>query len=330
MKEFLKVIFSGIGGTILGMFLQYFFVKPQSFTFVYDGKEIIVTESEYMEMVKDNRELKSELSALEKKFEEQQNELESKNAQENVTKTIENATEYWNNSEYIQALTTLKNCGLESDDITALYQNYSEEYSIAILAQVDGLIAERKYDEAKELLVESKGLVADRTALDNKLTEMDNNAPTKLSSLKISSSRTFDLNESASVEDSVGNKYPAGNVFLTRAEGEEGYGYATFYLGEKYTGLSGTIAVSDESENRDDIQLEGWIEIYAKTGEEYTHLYTSPMLSRMTNPIVIPEINLTDAEWLEIRYYNNGEYYSLAGGYHSLEVVLSNFVVYSD
>lgn len=124
-------------------------------------------------------------------------------------------------------------------------------------------------------------------------------------------------------------EYP--NLFVTRAEGDNGYGYATFYLGKKYTGLSGTIAVSDESENRSDIQLEGWIEIYSKNGDdEYCHLYSSPILSRITSPIDIPEVNLKNADWLEIRYYNNGDYFSLAGGYHSLEVLLADFMVYSD
>lgn len=330
MKKFFEITCSGIIGVILTLAFQYFFVKPQAFTFVYDGNEVVVTESTYTELVENNKKMKNNISSLETQIQELQNELESRNSKENITLTIKNATEYWNNSEYVQALTLLKNCGVNSSDILTLYHDYSEEYCVDVLGKVDNLLLERKYDEAKELLSESKALVDNSTILENKLTEINNNTPLKLSNLKISASRYFNLNESKPIEDSVGNKYSSGNLFVTRAEGDNGYGYATFYLGQKYTGLSGTIAVSDESENRNDIQLEGWIEIYSKNGNEYSHLYTSPILSRMTSPITIPEVNLKDTDWLEIRYYNNGNYFSLAGGYHSLEVLLSDFMIYSD
>lgn len=98
------------------------------------------------------------------------------------------------------------------------------------------------------------------------------------------------------IEDNVGNKYFSVNLFITRAERDNNYSYTTFYSEKKYTGLSGTIAVSDKSENRSDTQLEGWIEIYSKNGDEYSHLYSSPILSRMTSPIAIPEANLKDSE----------------------------------
>lgn len=66
----------------------------------------------------------------------------------------------------MQALTLLKNCDLDSSDISILYRDYSEEYCVNILRKVDNLISERKYDEAKELLSESKALVDDSTILE--------------------------------------------------------------------------------------------------------------------------------------------------------------------
>ena len=88
--------------------------------------------------------------------------------------------------------------------------------------------------------------------------------------------------------------------------------------------------MSDKSANREDVELEGWIEIYKKTGDKQELIYSSDMLSRMKEPQVVPEVSLQDAEWLEIRYYTKDDYYSLAEGYHSLEVLLIDFVLFSD
>ena len=191
------------------------------------------------------------------------------------------------------------------------------------------MITEKRYDDAKKLLTDAMPIVDDTSTLKEKLSEINSNMPIELSKFKISASRYFELIEDKAVEDSVGNRYTLGNIFSTRAEGDTGYGYATFYLGQKYSELTGVIAVSDESENRADVQLEGWIEIYSKKGDKYQNLYTSPILSRAISPVDVPEIDLGDAEWLEIRYYNNGDYFSIAGGYHSLRVLLSDFMLYS-
>lgn len=321
MKGVLKCGFSGIFGVILTLVVQ-FILGPQSFTFIIGQDEVIVTKAEYTELAEENNRLKDDLAEIQKL-------LQERNSEENIGTTIREATAYWDNFQYIQALTILKNCGITSAEIDALYQDYSDEFCTEILKQTDLLISERNYDEARKTLLEAKGLVANSMRLDNKLVDINNAIPIKLSALKISASRLFDLSQDKPAEDSVGNKYSAGNLYITRAEGDSRYGYATFYLGEKYTGMTGTIAVSDESENRSDVQLEGWIEIYVKNGDDYTQLYTSPLLSRTTSPINIPEINLSDSEWLEIRYYNNGDYFSLAGGYHSLRIILSNFMLYS-
>lgn len=258
-----------------------------------------------------------------------QRKLEDKTSAQNIRQTIQEATTYWNNSDNIQALTVLKNSDLDSTEITTLYEKYSSEYSNSVLSQVDDLISNRMYEDAQALLISAKEVVSNPAALEAKLLDIQNNAPIKLSDLKISASRYFESNQEQPLEDTVGNKYSNGNLFVISAEGDTKFGYATFYLGKQYTDLTGLISVSDESENRSDVQLEGWIEIYSKNGDNYTQLYQSPILSRVTSPIEPPPINITDAEWLEIRYYNNGEYFSLAGGYHSLEIILSNFMLYS-
>lgn len=330
MKKVLEVGFGGFFGVVVTLLAQYVFAEPQTITFIYDGNEVVVTETEYVYLIEENRLLQETLDSAQSDLKELQQQVEEQNSEEKVQQTIKSATNYWNSGEYIQALTILKNSQVKSEDIEILYHSYSDEYCINLLGQADNLISERKYDEAISVLAESKGLVEDKQILQDKIADINSNKPIKLSDLKMATSRYFELNSDKPVEDTVGNRYSTGNLFVIEAEGDTGYGYATFYLGEKYTGLVGTIAVSDESENRNDIQLEGWIEVYSKKGDEYSQLYVSPMLSRMTSPISISEINLAGAEWLEIRFYNNGDYYSLAGGYHSLNVILADTIIYCD
>lgn len=308
-------LFSVIGSGLLGSILTIVVNNPHSITIIENGEKTVVTESSYLELVEENQNL--------------QRELEDKTSAQNIRQTIQEATTYWNNSDNIQALTVLKNSDLDSTEITTLYEKYSSEYSNSVLSQVDDLISNRMYEDAQALLISAKEVVSNPAALEAKLLDIQNNAPIKLSDLKISASRYFESNQEQPLEDTVGNKYSNGNLFVISAEGDTKFGYATFYLGKQYTDLTGLISVSDESENRSDVQLEGWIEIYSKNGDNYTQLYQSPILSRVTSPIEPPPINITDAEWLEIRYYNNGEYFSLAGGYHSLEIILSNFMLYS-
>lgn len=64
MKEILLSLFSGIIGIVLTIAYQHYFAQPQSFTFIYNGKEMLVTESTYAELVEENEMLKRELSSI--------------------------------------------------------------------------------------------------------------------------------------------------------------------------------------------------------------------------------------------------------------------------
>lgn len=150
----------------------------------------------------------------------------------------------------------------------------------------------------------------------------------KLSDLKITESRYYQHSEDSLKEDTVGNKYTSNNLFTIHAQGVDGYGYATYYTGRKYSKLSGVVAVSDESEVRDDVSLKGWVGVYIKKGDEYELVDSTNELSRETSTVGFDNIDISEAEWLQIRYYNQSEYFNLAQGYHSLEVLLSDFQLY--
>jgi len=53
------------------------------------------------------------------------------------------------------------------------------------------------------------------------------------------------------------------------------------------------------------------------------------MLNRITNPIKVEDISIKNAEWLEIRYYNKENYYSMAYGYGSLKIIIADGIVYN-
>lgn len=287
----------------------------------------------YQEREKDKNEIekyKNEIESLNKKIEEQEDLINQQNSTEEINVIIQNATQYWNETDYTQCLTLLKNSKSRSSDIEALYKKYSDEYVLLLLSEADSLVSQREYNDAIDLLKNGKVLVLNDKIINDKIDDITSNQPVKLSELKITASRFFSQNKDKPLIDTVGNKY-SENSFITYAEGDSKYGYATFYLGKKYTSLNGIIAVSDESENRDDIQLKGWIEIGTKGNDtDFNSLWSSPILSRTTSQIEIPEINIQNSEWLEIRYYNDENYFNLAGGYHSLRTIVSNVTLYND
>lgn len=68
MKEVLISLFSGIIGVILTICYQHFFSPPQSFTFIYNGEEMLVTESKYTEIMDENNSIKTENEKLKQEY----------------------------------------------------------------------------------------------------------------------------------------------------------------------------------------------------------------------------------------------------------------------
>ncbi len=60
MKDVLISICSGLIGVLLTIGYQHFFGQTQSFTFIYNGEEMIVTESDYTELIEQNKTLQNE------------------------------------------------------------------------------------------------------------------------------------------------------------------------------------------------------------------------------------------------------------------------------
>lgn len=341
-KELFKAIIIAIVTAIVTGVVTNYFTKENiieaictRFNFVDEKMSYEqALESIYQETESSKNEIKSlnqKINEQNKLINEQNSLITQQNSADEIDSIIQNATQFWNEFDYPQSLILLKNSKTRSEDIEVLYTKYSNEYVSILLSEADLCISQRRYEEAIDLLKEGKILVYDNKMINDKLEEIKSNQPIELSNLKISASRFLLQNKDRPLEDTVGNKYSSANTFVIYAEGYSDYGYATFYLGKKYTSLNGIIAVSDESENRSDTQLEGWVEIGVKSDKgEFNPLWTSPVLSRITSQINISEVDISDSEWLEIRYYNNGDYYSLAGGYHSLRIIVSDVILYTN
>lgn len=294
-------------------------------------------ETIYQESEEDKKEIDSlneqidrlnlKISVLNTEVNEKKLQIDSQQSQEEINKIIQNATDYWNNSDFVQALTILKNSKLRSSDVESLYEQYSNEYIDILINNADVFISEKKYDNALKLINENLELVTDSNILNDKIEEINNIYPKTLSEIKISASRYFDKITDRSIEDTVGNNHQSGNLFeISAHDGDEMYGYATLYLGEKYASISGIIAVSNESENA---ELDGHIEIYSKNENNYNLLYKSPIVKRASSPINLSDLNmdLSNCEWIEIRYYNDGNHFF--GVDRSLKLLVSNVLFFT-
>ena len=188
---YISSVLSAIAGAVVGAIVTAiinYFIPSQSFTFTSDGKPVVVTESSYKQLIEENKELNDDLQILEEEIQQLQDEILKKSTHEEVLNTVQAATEYWNKGEHVQALSTLKNCGLDVAEISILYEQYSNDYCKMVLATVDSYIENRDYNEAQNVLKEAQKIVKDSTKLDEIMKNINANMPISLSKLKASAS----------------------------------------------------------------------------------------------------------------------------------------------
>lgn len=293
-----------------------------NFTDVKDNMKI----EEAIEIISSNYEmLNSENEELRKKLEAFQGE---EVIAQNVINSIEKAKTFYQEGDFVSALKTLQTVNDGSNpEVEHLYSMYQKEYELHVIEEVNAFIQNKNYSQAQNELNFALSIIPNSGALSIKQSELKESIPQPIQKLKLGYSRYYEFRD-GKVSDSVGNSYSSG-VGVIYAEGKEGYGTATYYTGKNYKYFSAQISVSDESEIRDDSNLCGWIEIYTKNGDEYTKIWESVMLDRLTIPQKINDLKIDNAEWIEIRYYNAGEYWNLSGGNHSLRILITDGMVYN-
>lgn len=274
-------------------------------------------EQENANLVADNEQLKNRIKTYEDK-----ESIDKRNST-----IIEEATAYATSGNYEQAITVLKNVTDRTSAMDNLLVECSEKYQTQVLQEAETLMEGKKYDDALLVVDKAIKLLPSNVLLTDEYQSIMARYPKKFSELTLSEKKRYSI-ASERQTDTVGNSY-YNNVGTIYAEGKEGYGAATYYLGGSYRYLSLTIAVSNESEDRTDTDLNGRIEIYTKNGDEYIPIFESPSLTRAFKPIDIEDLDIGNCEFIEIRYYNNGEYWNLAQGNHSLRVLIANGSVYN-
>lgn len=176
---------------------------------------------------------------------------------------------------------------------------------ISVLNQT---IQEKDLENGK-LSTQNESLVVDNQSLKEENEKLTNQISSKKSLVKLMHKNERDCEISASpVTDTMGTVYSSESILLWMNNVD--FGRVDFRLNRKYTKLSGiTIAVSENSETSINKEYKGYVEISARDGDSFTPLYTSPKLSIMSDPVTVPEIDVTGIDWLEVRYYNDVEYW---------------------
>lgn len=274
----------------------------------FDSVEKDMTYEQALQAVyKENESLKNEIADLkvlandfEKKLSEKQSEIDQQASAEEISKVIQDATEYWNHSDFVQALVLLKNAKTKSQDIETLYEEYSGKYVVDLLAQAEILISERKYSEAVDILKTGSAVAADVKLLNAKIDEI-NNKPTALLSNLVPVSGTLDSDYygiwDISDQDNYGNKYSSGICLKQEYTRKAHIVYA---LDNKYTVMTGKFVLSEAGKNTDGNYV---LYIYTLVDGETNLLYESPVLSTATRPIDV-EVNVAGVMDLVIEVYD--------------------------
>lgn len=273
MKEIAISLFSGIIGVILTICYQHFFNPPQSFTFYYNGEEMVVTESDYTEIMEENESLKKQInenrnkiSELEKQIENQQAEINQQNSEEEINKIIQSATEYGNSFDYVQALSILNNVENKTSEIDLLINDYTQKYESTIIEQANNLKTEEKLDDASNLINDALNILPNSQILKDKLQEIKSSYPqnmidvvpayqsggntyTEYTSLKSGASEYFTMG---------GVKYTNGMTFNADINIFDDVSWAVYNLDNKYKSLEFILGHVDGS----DLGRETFLEIY--------------------------------------------------------------------
>lgn len=230
------------------------------------------------------------------------------------TEALNKADGYFSAGDYSNAINTLRQAlknELENDtELTRQLNDYEIEYSKSVILQADALVSENNYDGAVSLLETALKVIPGNADLLAKQSVIEAAVPVKLTEMKITNSDRFEQITDAGREDSLGNLYSPGNLYNINTY-RNNIGYCEFYTGGKYTRLSGTVAVSDNSSD-----ISARLEIYA----DDELIYNSGTIGRSTVPFTV-DVDISDSSWIKIQLV------MVDGWNQNLNVLLSNFIL---
>ncbi len=331
-----KVIFSGLGGSVIGTVIGAVLtatlshgISEESIIKVWANESELIDENMTLNEVKNTfeEEIKSrdkkisELNALIKEKDSEitkaKSEIDSFNSEYDLIR-LENAKEYADNNNYEMAIKQLYEITSTNPEAETLLDEYTNQFVINCMSTVDDYIACDDYDSALNYINNSLNLIPNNKVLLQLLNETEAKKPIKLSDIGISDYNNFSDYIDSYVYDTTGKKHSGENVYTINA-GNNASGYIRVYLGKEYSKVKGYIAVSKNTPIGR--ELSGNIEI--NLDKIQRECYDVP--DRSISPIEF-EVDVTDTDWFEIKY--NGSYFSLSYGYESFEIVISDVYLY--
>lgn len=141
-------------------------------------------EQALQKIYKENENLKIDLGNYETQIDEskeqlnnKQKEIDKQNSAEEINRIIQNATDYWNDSDYVQCLTLLNNSKSKSTDIEYLYEKYSIKYIEYVIHTANIQIEKNKYNKAISILKDAMYVVYDDSVLRTEIENIKNSKP---------------------------------------------------------------------------------------------------------------------------------------------------------
>lgn len=193
-------------------------------------------------------ELNNQVNMLNTKISEKQTEIDRQYSTEVINEIIYNATEYGNDSNFIQALSIL-NSASKTLEIETLIEEYTKKYENQIVAEANGYTNKGEYNKAADVITNALNIIPNNLILKQKLEDIQNSMPQNLLNA-IKPYETNGYSEKIGEYMEMGgekyyNGFQLGVSFATS--------FAIFNLNSKYTQITGIIGHIDESGDADKV-----------------------------------------------------------------------------
>lgn len=190
------------------------------------------------------KEATNEIENLTSQLENQQIEIDQQNSKEEIEKIIQSATEYGNNSDFVQALTLLNSISNKTTKIETLMNNYTKKYENQIIAEANEYINKEEYEEAINIITDALKLIPNDSVLKQKIEDIQNSKPQNLLNAVIPY-ETHGYTE----KTADGYMKMGGEKYYNGFQLGKGLvpSFAIFNLNSKYMQVTGFIGHIDES-----------------------------------------------------------------------------------
>lgn len=264
MKE--SIVGAVIGAIITGLFSLLIFHLGnfstqesivESLSVRFDSVDSSMSYEQALEIIYQERATdKKEIESLNTKLNEQQDLINKQNSEDEINRIIQNATEYGNSFNYVQALSILNSVKNKTPEMELLINDYSQKYETSIIEQANNLKAEEKLDDATNLINDGLNVLPNSQILKDKLQEIKNSYPQNMvDTIPAYQSGGNTYKEYTSVKSGAseyftmgGIKYTNGMTFNADINIFDDVSWAVYNLDNKYTSLEFILGHVDGSD----------------------------------------------------------------------------------